>query len=527
MNLAELLEKLSRAIRLGESLGLDTYLDSARQTLEDARSRHGFPGETYVLALIGGTGVGKSSLLNSIAGDEVTEASVIRPTTHKPRAWVEDSRIDEVRPLLDWLGVDQVVTRREMRLGGLTVLDMPDFDSIVSEHRMTVDRLLPRLDSLLWVVDPEKYDDERLYEYLREVGPRADAFHIVLNKIDRLSDEEQAELSRDLMRRLIEAGIDGAAVHLVSAAEGEGVGDLIGMLESRAEAKRVIYGKIRADVMAAIDEIAGHVWLDSASELTSESLSERRAEAVSAAMDVVDPGGISRQVAAAYLEKASVAAGSLLGRLGALARLVFGVRRRKADPGRYIRDWRSRGDVSRAVNVLRQTYLDTTSDMSVAGRAAVLTRLDPDAAAEGITTALDSALVASAREFEVRSPVLWYLLFILQFFATGGVVVAVLWYVTLWLAPAELPVGTIDVPEIGPVPTPLALLVVSAVASLIIGGLVRAHASWLGRRAAKQVVAGVEERVAQAVDQHCFDSIDHLRSTRAELAALSEQLRDA
>ena len=527
MNLTDLQDKLGQAIRLGESLGLDGELEFARQTQEHARSRQGFAGETYVLALIGGTGVGKSTLLNAIAGHEVSRASVIRPTTDKPRAWVEESRIDEVRPLLEWLRVDQIVTRSEMNLDGVAVLDMPDFDSIVSEHRMTVDRLLPRLDSLLWVVDPEKYDDERLYEYLREVGPRADSFHIVLNKIDRLSAEERAELSRDLMRRLVEAGIDGAAVHLVSAAEGEGLNDLIGMVESRAEAKRIVYGKIRADVVTAIDDIIRHVLLDSDRGVAPETLGERRLEAVAATMDVVDPVGIRRQVTAAYLEKASVTAGSLLGRLGALLRLVFGVRRRRADPGRYIRDWRSRGDVSRAVNVLRQTYLDTTSDMPVAGRAAVLGRLDPAAAAEGITTALDAALIASAREFEVRTPVLWYLLFVLQFVATGGVLVAVLWYVTLWIAPGELSVGTIDVPQIGPVPTPFALLVAAGLASLVIGALVRAHASWIGRRAARKVVTAVEQRVANSVDQHCFEPIDRLQSTREELAALSKEIRAA
>ena len=524
MNLAELLDRLSRAIHLGESLGLDTELDGARRTLEIARSRQGFPGEAYVLALIGGTGVGKSTLLNAIAGNEVSEASVLRPTTERPRAWVAESRVDEVRPLLDWLEVDQVVAHEKMLLDGLAVLDMPDFDSIVREHRFTVDRLLPRLDSLLWVVDPEKYDDERLYEYLREVGPRSDAFHIVLNKIDRLSAEERADLSNDLMRRLIAAGIDGAALHLVSASEGEGIEDLVGMLEGRAKAKRVVYGKIRGDVIGAVDDIARQVGYE-ARIPAPETVEDRRDEAVSAAMDVVDPAGVRRQVAAAYTEKANVTAGSLLGRLGAFVRLVFGVRRRRADPGRYIRDWRSRGDVSRAVNVLRRTYLEATSDMPVAGRAAIMARLDPDVAAEGITTALDSALVSSAREFRVRTPVLWYFLFVLQLAATGGVLVSVLWYLTLWLAPGELPVGTVEVPQIGPVPTPMALLVASSVASLVVGGLVRVHASWLGQKAARKVVAGVEERVAESVDQHCFAAIDRLRSIREELTTLGEEIR--
>lgn len=530
MNLGDLVETLEEAIRLGESVGLGPQLAPAIETLENARRREGFPGETFVLALLGGTGVGKSTLLNGIAGDEVSEVSVIRPTTDEPHAWVGESQLDEVRPLLDWLEVDQVVVHPETGLEGVAVLDMPDFDSIVTEHRFTVDRLLPRLDALLWVVDPEKYDDERLYEYLREVGPRADAFHIVLNKIDRLSSEERAELSRDLMFRLVQAGIDGAALHLISAGEGEGVSELVAVLGQRARSKRVVYGKIRADVISAVDDIAGMVGLGdegAGSLLSVESLDDHREQAVAAAIEVVDPPGIGRQIAAAYLEKARTTAGSLLGRFAALVRLTFGVRRRRANPVRYIRDWRSRGDVSRAVNAVRQAYLEVTSGMPVEGRVGILERLDPDAAADGITAALDSALSASAADFDLRIPLLWRLLFVLQLIATGGVIVAVLWYLTLWLAPGELPVGTIDVPEVGPVPVPLALLVVSSLASLLIAGLARLQASWLGRRAARKMMARVHDRVADSVNHHGFDVIARLQADRAALAALRERARAA
>ena len=48
----------------------------------------GFPGDAYVLALVGGTGVGKSSLLNALAGGDVSPASARRPTTSEPIAWV-------------------------------------------------------------------------------------------------------------------------------------------------------------------------------------------------------------------------------------------------------------------------------------------------------------------------------------------------------------------------------------------------------------------------------------------------------
>ena len=43
--------------------------------------------DAYVLALVGGTGVGKSSIVNALAGETVTPAGVRRPTTSRAVAW--------------------------------------------------------------------------------------------------------------------------------------------------------------------------------------------------------------------------------------------------------------------------------------------------------------------------------------------------------------------------------------------------------------------------------------------------------
>ena len=71
----------------------------------EVSDRLGFPAETYVLALVGGTGVGKSSLLNALAGTSVSDASARRPTTAHPLAWVPRSSRPDLAELLDWLGV--------------------------------------------------------------------------------------------------------------------------------------------------------------------------------------------------------------------------------------------------------------------------------------------------------------------------------------------------------------------------------------------------------------------------------------
>ena len=180
-------ERLQEAAAAAADLGLADHARSARELVERIERRLGFPGEVYVLALAGGTGVGKSSVLNALAGTPVSPARALRPTTEHPLAWVANEGREELRPLLDWLGVERVVGHDRPDLSGVAILDLPDVDSVRIEHRATVDALLPRIDAVAWVVDPEKYDDERLHEYLRRLAPHAARMRFIFNKADRLN----------------------------------------------------------------------------------------------------------------------------------------------------------------------------------------------------------------------------------------------------------------------------------------------------------------------------------------------------
>src|SRR3989442_1784133 len=138
----------------GASLGIATA--EAARVAETARARLRFPGEAYVLALAGGTGVGKSTVLNALAGEEVSPAGARRPTTAEPVAWVPADKRAELAQLLEWLGVTQVREHHADGLGELAVLDLPDFDSVAVEHRARVDALLPKVDAVAWVLDTEQ-----------------------------------------------------------------------------------------------------------------------------------------------------------------------------------------------------------------------------------------------------------------------------------------------------------------------------------------------------------------------------------
>src|SRR4029079_1476855 len=115
------LRLLMEAADAADRLGIAT--DVVRAAHADALRRTGFPADAYVLALVGETGVGKSSLLNALAGEVVSVASVRRPTTSRPVAWVPaDDRV-ALEPILAWLGVDDVREHQGHDLGPVAILD--------------------------------------------------------------------------------------------------------------------------------------------------------------------------------------------------------------------------------------------------------------------------------------------------------------------------------------------------------------------------------------------------------------------
>jgi putative ribosome biogenesis GTPase RsgA len=100
VTLEDRLERLAAAAAAARKIGLDEAAGRAEDIVQRARERVGFPGASYVLALAGGTGVGKSSLLNALAGEGVSEVRAVRPTTDEPIAWIADDRRHELASLL-------------------------------------------------------------------------------------------------------------------------------------------------------------------------------------------------------------------------------------------------------------------------------------------------------------------------------------------------------------------------------------------------------------------------------------------
>lgn len=179
-------------------------------------ARLDYPDDVLLAALAGGTGSGKSSLFNAIAGEEIATTGGVRPTTSHPLALVPSSRASALAGYLDLIGVSDRVAHRGH--DWLCLVDLPDTDSVEVDHRQRVDSLLPALDCVVWVVDPEKYRDAALHhQYLRPMAGFQKQFVFVLNQRDRLSEDGVSRVQADLSSALVEDGIEHPVVFPIAA----------------------------------------------------------------------------------------------------------------------------------------------------------------------------------------------------------------------------------------------------------------------------------------------------------------------
>ena len=224
--LASRIASLRDALRLGGERITPRVAVRARAELDRVEARLRLGGDQMVVAFLGGTGSGKTSLFNAVAARELVEVGVRRPTTGRSAACVWG---DGGEAALDVLGVDGVRRFRsaDPELAGLVLLDVPDHDSVESWHAGIVDRTLPLVDLAVWVVDPQKYADEVLHaRYLTALAHRADSMLVLLNQSDTLTPAARDRELADLRSRLDADGLPGVPVIATSALQGSGVGEV-------------------------------------------------------------------------------------------------------------------------------------------------------------------------------------------------------------------------------------------------------------------------------------------------------------
>jgi hypothetical protein len=495
---------LERAIDAAARLGLDTSRAmAARATIEE---RAGYPGDLYVLALAGGTGVGKSSLLNALAGEVVSPAGIRRPTTSEPVAWVPAARRAEAAPLLEWLGGARVHERagtdEAAAVAATAILDLPDLDSIEPSHAARVDLVLPRVDAVLWVTDPEKYDDAVLHDaYLRRWMPRLARQAIVVNKVDRVGSDGAERIRDDLLARLAAAGLPTVPVLLTSAA-GD-VGPLADWLVAGAEAKEVVSARLASGARAATRQLAVAAGVDGGSVPGPLVAPERRAAAEAAAtrgiLAVVDLPGLRRQAMEATRLAARPRGGGPLGVVRALASRGTGEAERRADPEGYLRRWRERGSLRRAVAPIRDLVVEALPSVPPDARRDLAALADAGALEGRFAEVTDRAVAGPAGTFTPPTSAAWPLLGAGQLVATAALVIGTAWLVTLFAAGGAVPTPTLEVPPIGPVPVPTLLIVGGLGGWFLLGRALSWHAGRLGARWADRLGARIAEDVRTVV----------------------------
>ena len=266
--LAERLTALARLVQIGSARGgpdgfPDALCADAENLLARAGERLRLSAEHTVVVLAGGTGSGKSSLFNALAGAEFSPVGVTRPITMSPHACVWG--MEGAGPLLDWLGVSRreryarasALDQGEESLRGLVLLDLPDHDSVVGGNSAIVDRFVGLADLMIWVLDPQKYADAAVHRrYLEPLAGHAAVIAIILNQSDLLSDEETEDCIADLRRLLDSADFRDPRVLPASAKTGAGLDDVRKLLIDAVSERQAASERIAADVDALVPRFA-------------------------------------------------------------------------------------------------------------------------------------------------------------------------------------------------------------------------------------------------------------------------------
>lgn len=223
------------------------------------------PNRPLVVGFFGGTGVGKSTLMNRFAQETIAEASAARPTSREITIYLHESvslaKLPEEFPIQRL----RTQTHQNNQYRSVLWIDMPDFDSVEESNRDLVEHWLPHIDVVVYVVSPDRYRDDNGWRLLLEHGTQH-AWLFVINHWDR-GDERQRE---DFHNMLVSAGLSNPLLFCIDNSDSiskqtdefNGLRDtvnsladqqLIGQLESRGVVQRVkqiraVTDKLRAQM---------------------------------------------------------------------------------------------------------------------------------------------------------------------------------------------------------------------------------------------------------------------------------------
>jgi len=152
-----------------------------------------------IVAFMGGTGVGKSSLLNRLAGKDIARAGIARPTSREVTLYHHYSLAIDKLPAHLPLSSINVSQHDDESNKSIVWIDMPDFDSTERSNKELVLQWLPHIDVLIYVVSPERYKDDKAWRLLLAEGARH-AWLFVFNQWDRGQLGQYEDFNRQLQK---------------------------------------------------------------------------------------------------------------------------------------------------------------------------------------------------------------------------------------------------------------------------------------------------------------------------------------
>jgi hypothetical protein len=188
------------------------------------------PEAPVVAAVIGATGTGKSTIVNSLANDRISDVGALRPTTRSPVLWAHRDHggrywSEFVARVRERVGATvEVVIGDDELTQELTVIDTPPAEYITPSGRSPAEDVLALADLCVFVTSPSRYADISAWQFLREIRWRGVPMLFVLNRLPPDRDEAVALLN-DFAGRLHNNGLllepDAAMVFGVNEAVGD------------------------------------------------------------------------------------------------------------------------------------------------------------------------------------------------------------------------------------------------------------------------------------------------------------------
>lgn len=154
----------------------------------------------------GPTGSGKSTLINSLTGLELSVAGPLRPTTTGPIVLTSEDR----RAELDHIAGVRclVVAGAAPILESMVLVDTPDIDSTSLDHRKMAEAVIDDADVVIFVTSALRYADAVPWQILRRAESRgSDVIHV----LNRISSSTRGAVV-DFRARLRAAGLSDEVV---------------------------------------------------------------------------------------------------------------------------------------------------------------------------------------------------------------------------------------------------------------------------------------------------------------------------